>query len=145
MLDDAQRLVDQLRRDEGERLAVYQDQLGYWTIGVGRLVDARRGGGITAEESAYLLANDISKRRQALAQRYSWFAALDPARQAALVNMAFQLGLEGLDRFPRMLAAVRDQRYAEAESHGLDSVWARQQTPGRARRVMRQLATGEWQ
>lgn len=39
------KLTAQLRRDEGEKLYAYQDTLGYWTIGIGRLIDRRRGGG----------------------------------------------------------------------------------------------------
>ena len=74
-----------------------------------------------------------------------WFDTLDRVRQAALLNMAYQLGVAGLKGFPKMLAALRDQRWAEAEAQALDSMWAKEQTPARARRVARQLATGEWQ
>jgi lysozyme len=137
------RLVEQLRRDEGEKLHAYEDHLGFLTIGVGRLIDVRRGGGITREESAYLLANDIRRVDADLRRRYSWFAELDEVRQAALVNMAFQLGLGGLAAFRKMLAAVRLGKWEEARAHALDSLWAKQ-TPSRAKRVARQLATGEW-
>lgn len=138
------RLIDQLRRDEGEVLHAYQDHLGFWTIGVGRLIDERRGGGITAEESAYLLNNDVQRIDQSLASLYPWYLGLDEPRRGALCNMAFQLGIGGLAGFPRMLACLRDGRFAEAETHAMDSLWAKQ-TPARARRVARQLATNEWQ
>ena len=138
------RLLDQLRRDEGERLHAYADHLGYLTIGVGRLIDQRRGGGISADESAYLLRNDVARVTQTLQERLPWFGALDEVRQAALINMGFQLGVAGLMAFARSLACIRDGRYAEAETHMLNSKWA-QQTPQRARRVARQVATGEWQ
>lgn len=138
------RLIAQLRRDEGEVLHAYEDHLGYLTIGVGRLIDKRKGGGITAEEAAYLLNNDIQKVDQALRAALPWFSALDEARQAALVNMGFQLGIAGLLEFKRTLACIRDGRYHEAETHAAQSKWA-QQTPERARRVARQIATGEWQ
>lgn len=138
-------LVAQLRSDEDERLTVYQDHLGYWTLGVGVLVDARKpGAGITPEESAYLLMNRIHERERALERALPWFAQLDPARKAALLNMAYQLGANGLLGFKRALAAIRDQRWALAESELLDSTWAKQ-TPARARRVARQVMTGEWQ
>lgn len=138
-------LIDQLRRDEGCVLHAYADHLGFTTIGVGRLIDKRRGGGISEDEAAYLLNNDVARIDQALRSTYPWFAALNQPRQAALINMAFQLGLQGLAGFPRMLACMRDGRYAEAETHALDSKWAREQTPARAKRVARQLASGEWE
>lgn len=137
-------IISQLRRDEGEVLHAYQDHLGYWTIGVGILIDERKGGGLTAEESAWLLRRRLDAKRAELSAALPWFKYLDEVRQAALLNMAYQLGVEGLLGFRKMLAAVRDMRWAEAESHALDSDWAKQ-TPERAKRVARQLATGEWQ
>ncbi len=138
------RLIEQLRRDEGCVLHAYPDHLGFLTIGVGRLIDQRRGGGISAAEADYLLNNDVQRVDQALRSSLPWFAALDEVRQAALINMGFQLGVSGLLEFKRMLASVRDGRYFDAEQNALDSKWAKQ-TPLRARRVARQIATGEWQ
>jgi lysozyme len=40
-------LIAHLRREEGEVLHVYKDHLGYLTIGVGRLIDKRKGGCIS--------------------------------------------------------------------------------------------------
>jgi hypothetical protein len=62
-------LTAQLRRDEGEVLHAYSDHLGFTTIGVGRLIDKRRGGGITKEESKYLLENDIDRKLRDLRTR----------------------------------------------------------------------------
>ncbi|QOR55714.1 MAG: lysozyme [Phage 65_10] len=138
-------LIDQLRRDEGEKLTAYQDHLGFWTIGVGVLIDARKNGGITAEESAMLLANRVKSKESGLRAALPWFDGLDRVRQAALLNMAYQLGVAGVLGFPRMLDSLRDQRWADAEAQALDSRWAKEQTPERARRVARQFATGEWQ
>jgi lysozyme len=138
------RLTAQLRRDEGEKLHVYKDHLGYWTLGVGRLVDKRRGGGISAEESAYLLNNDINRIDADLRSRLAWFANLDEVRQEALINMAFQLGVEGLLKFRNTLAAIRDERYEHAAELARQSLWAKQ-TPERAKRVCLQISTGVWQ
>lgn len=138
-------LIEQLRRDEGEVLHAYPDSMGYLTIGVGVLIDSRRGGGITAEESTLLLGNRLKTKETELRAALPWFDKLDRVRQAALLNMAYQLGVAGLKGFPKMLDALRDGRWAEAEFQALDSKWAKEQTPARARRVAYQLATGEWQ
>lgn len=137
------RLIDQLRRDEGEVLTAYQDHLGYWTIGVGRLIDQRKGGGISKEESAYLLENDINIRIASLRQKLAWFDDLDEARQGVLVNMAFQMGVAGLLAFTKTLAMVKTGDYEVAASGMLQSLWARQ-TPARAKRLSDQMLTGEW-
>lgn len=136
-------LTKQLRRDEGEVLTVYNDSLGYATIGVGRLVDKRKGGGITPEESAYLLSNDIDERQTELLRRIPWVATLDPVRFGALLNMAFQIGVDGLLGFKNTLAMVRAGNYAGAAEGMLQSLWARQ-TPERAKRISEQMRLGVW-
>ena len=137
-------LEDQLRRDEGERLSAYQDHLGFWTIGIGRLIDSRRGGGISTDESTMLLRNDIARIRVELLQRLPWFVHLDSMRQGVLMNMAFQLGINGLMAFQQMLAKVQGGDYAAAADQMLQSKWATQ-TPERAKRLAIQMRDGVWQ
>lgn len=139
-----ERLTQQLRRDEGEVLHAYKDHLGFLTIGIGRLIDKRKGGGITSEEAAYLLSNDIDRVEKEVSSRLPFYSTLNEPRKAALLNMAFQMGVTGLLGFQRALASIRDEHYADAEHHLLQSTWALQ-TPDRARRVARQIAIGEWQ
>jgi lysozyme len=137
-------LTTQLRRDEGEVLSAYQDHLGYWTIGVGRLIDKRKGGGLTVEESAYLLNNDIDKRVAELRSRLPWMQKLDDVRFGALVNMSFQLGVDGLLGFKNTLALIEEGKYTFAADNMLKSKWA-EQTPARAKRLADQMRTGVWQ
>ncbi|MCT9812405.1 glycoside hydrolase family protein [Acidovorax sp. Be4] len=137
-------LTKQLRRDEDEVLSAYQDHLGYWTIGVGRLIDKRKGGGITPEESAYLLNNDIDKRQAELLRRAPWMEGLDPARFGVMLNMAFQMGVDGLLGFQNTLAMVKAGDYAGAAAGMLNSKWATQ-TPARAQRLSVQMRSGVWQ
>ena len=60
-----EKLTAQLRRDEGTKATAYQDHLGFWTIGVGRLIDSRKpGAGLRPDEIDYLLRNDINDRVQ---------------------------------------------------------------------------------
>lgn len=138
-----QSLVDQLKRDEGQVLHAYTDSLGYWTIGTGRLIDARRGGGITPFESDFLLANDIERKRQQLYQALPWTATLEPIRRAVLLNMAFNLGVDGLLQFRQTLALVRAGNFGAAADEMLHSEWA-QQVGDRALRLAKQMESGEW-
>jgi lysozyme len=118
--------------------------MGWTTIGVGRLIDARRGGRLSADEVNYLLKNDVSRVRQQVADRLPWVAQLDEIRRAVLHNMAFQLGVNGLCNFVRTLALVKAGDYAGAAAEMLDSAWAKQ-TPERAQRLSQQMETGQWQ
>ena len=54
-------LMEDLVRDEGLRLELYQDSVGKWTIGVGRNLDDV---GISEDEAMYLLRNDISRAKR---------------------------------------------------------------------------------
>ena len=133
----------QLKSDEGEVLHAYQDHLGFWTIGIGRLIDKRRGGGITKEEAAYLLENDITTRLSELEQKLPWFSKLNEARQGALLNMSFQMGVPGLKKFKRTLALIEAGEYEAAADRMMLSLWAKQ-TPNRAKRISEQMRTGKW-
>ena len=132
-------LIDQLKRDEGVRLKPYLDTAGKWTIGVGHdLTDV----GITEGEAEYLLANDIKRAQDALAQ-FAWYTGLDPIRQAAVTNLAFNLGIVGLLHFPHFLAAIARANWASAAAELADSVWANQ-VGERARRIEQQILLGDW-
>lgn len=134
-------LKQELIHDEGLVSHAYQDHLGFWTIGVGRLIDERRGGGITKEEAEYLLENDIGRVTIALRKKIKGFDLLSDTRQRALINMAFQLGVNGLMGFGRMLWAIERGDFDMAYVEALDSKWAHQ-TPKRAKRVSEMIKHG---
>jgi lysozyme len=137
-------LNEQLRRDEGEVLTVYPDSLGYFTIGVGRLIDKRKGGGITPEESAYLLNNDIQRKTAEVFKALPWVKDLDQIRLNVLINMAFQMGTEGLLAFKTTLSLVQGGNYDKAAENMILSKW-HTQTPARCERLAKQMRTGVWQ
>lgn len=140
----SENLIKQLRSEEGEVLHAYTDTEGWLTLGVGRLIDKRKGGGITMEESAYLLQNDVNKVNAQLDSRLPWWRKLDEARQAVLQGMAFQMGINGLLGFKNTLAMVERGDYEGAAKGVLNSKWATQ-TPARAKRMSEQMRTGQWQ
>ena len=141
---DAVDLKQQLIRDEGSVSHAYEDSLGFLTIGVGRLIDSRRGGGLAPDEIEYLLTNDVIKKSRQVLAALPWASKLSETRRAVLINMAFQLGIGGLLKFKRALGSIEDGQYKEASMEMLDSLWAKQ-TFGRAARMAKQMETGEWQ
>jgi lysozyme len=137
-------LIRQLTGDEGKRRHVYKDHLGNDTIGVGRLVDARKpGSGLRDVEIAFMLQNDLDDRITQLSKRLTWFDSLDDARRGVIVNMSFQLGIEGLLGFENTLAMIERGDYDSAADGMLQSLWAKQ-TPERAKRLSEQMRTGHW-
>ncbi len=129
-----------LVRDEGEKLFAYKDTVGKITVGVGRCLDTE---GITQIESRYLLKNDIEKHTLAVLESLPWVSQLNPARQAVLISMCFNMGLKGLLQFHNTLALIEQGKYQEASQAMLQSLWAKQ-VGHRAERLSQQMATGEW-
>lgn len=134
----------QLIEDEEGRVAhAYTDSEGWLTIGVGRLIDKRKGGRLTDAEIDYLLANDIAEKTAELQRSLVWLDGLDQVRRDTLIAMAFQMGTAGLLGFRNTLEMVRTGDYKGAGRGMLQSRWA-QQTPLRAERMARQMETGVW-
>jgi len=127
-------IVDDLKRDEGWNQHVYLDHLGFQTIGIGFLVDARRGGGLPWPVAEHWLAYLLDKIEADLDSRLPWWKAQPEDVKRALLNMAYQLGVNGLLKFKRTLAMLQVGDRAGAAREALDSTWAKQ-TPARAARV----------
>lgn len=95
------------------------------------------------EKISQRLSDDIAKCLFDLQAALPWFAHISAERQAVLANMRFQMGLKGLMQFRKMLAAMRDDRWADAANEMRHSKWYTQ-TRKRAERLARQCETSEW-
>lgn len=140
----AAKLRTQLYRDEGKKYSVYKDSLGYYTIGVGRMVDSRKGGKLSDDEIEYLLNNDIDNIQKQVLNQIPWSCKLSPARLGVLLNMTFQMGIKGVLRFKNTMKMIEVGDYNGAADGMMNSLWAKQ-TPKRAKRLSTQMRTGEWQ
>ena len=128
--------------DEGVIPYVYQDHLGYWTIGRGILVDRRKGGKLFPEEIAFINQNRMA-RILAGVKDEPWYPAVagDPVRLAAILNMQFQLGSGSDEEFVTSFGHIARRDWKNAAANMRKSLWARQ-TPARAARVIAMIETG---
>lgn len=138
---DRSLLIKDLVRDEGLELSAYHDSEGYVTIGIGRMIDRRRGGKITKEEAYYLAGHDIDGVERDLDRDLPWWRQMTEARQRALANMCFNLGLPKLLEFKVTLAHLKAGRYVEAAREMMDSKWAKQ-VGDRAERLAEMIREG---
>jgi lysozyme len=138
--DSKRLLTQQLIQHEGIKLSAYQDSLGYWTIGVGRLIDARRGGRISSAEAMMLLENDIAATLAELDAALPWWRSLDEVRQRVVADMWFNLEHRLLG-FTQMLAALQAGHYDQAADAMRASLWAKQ-VGTRADRLETMMRTG---
>lgn len=138
------KLREQLKFHEGLKLKPYNDTKGIKTIGVGRNMEAnspddelgRRVGpeGISEQEAMKLLDNDIDKCVRDVERNIPSYGKLSEPRQHVLLDMCFNLGINGLLKFKNMLAEVDRGDYAGTADEMLDSNWANQ-VKGRAIRL----------
>jgi len=120
-----QALINLIKKHEGLKLKPYYDTAvpPRLTIGYGRNLEDR---GITGLEAEYLLENDIAKVLRELRLNLPCWEHLSDVRQVVLADMCFNLGLNGLLKFKRMIRALEDKHYIDAAKEMLDSVWANQ-------------------
>ncbi len=134
---------------EGEILHAYPDSKGLLTIGVGHLIDARRGGGITQRISRLILEDDISRHTIGL-QQHAWFRDLDAVRQDVMIMLSFNMGLgswenrTGLLGFRKMIQACERQDWHGAAWELSNSDWKNDVQKDRHDSLTDALESGRW-
>lgn len=134
----ASAVIPSLMRDEGFRRKPYRCSAGKLTIGYGINLDE----GIDDDEAMFLLEHRATQALLDCRRLFPWFDGLDDVRQGVLVQMRYQLGLDGVLGFRAMIAALARQDYGAAAAAMLDSKWARADSPARAERHARAMRTG---
>jgi lysozyme len=137
-LESRQKLKKLLTEHESYKQFAYSDTTGHMTIGIGRNLTDR---GISVPEAIYLLDEDITYFYTKLSQFLLFFRRLDDNRQIALIDMCFNLGVQGFLNFNNMILALEAEDYERAAQEMLDSKWA-EQVPERAHQLADIVRTG---
>lgn len=140
---DREKLTKQLIDEEGVCLFAYPDAQGFTTIGIGHLIDHRKGGSIDIDTAYYILNKDIDEKCRQLDVYIHWWRDHNEVRQRLMVDLAFNLGIEGLLRFHNTLQCWQSGDYDGAANHLLDSKVAREQNIDRYQKLAQMLKTGE--
>lgn len=133
-------IISQISRDEGFRAKPYLDTEGHWTVGFGWNMEAVP---LDIEIARLMLDKEVARCTATLRHDFTWFDSLSEPRQAVLINMAYNLGIEGLKEFKRTLKSIADGNYVEASKQMLESKWATQ-VGERAVRLSMQMRTDNW-
>lgn len=117
-------LTESIKEHEGLRNKPYTDSVGKLTIGYGRNLS---NNGISLDEANYMLANDIQQSIKE-AQSQPWWLSVsgNDARERAMVEMAFNIGLPSLNGFVKALSALGRSDYYTAAAEFRNSKWAQQ-------------------
>lgn len=115
-------LKEWIKHHEGLTLILEKDTVNKTTIGYGRNIEDN---GISKEEADFMFDNDFSRCQRELSPHW-WYADQPDNVQDALMNMCFNLGIDRLLGFKRMIAALIVKDYTTASMEALDSKWALQ-------------------
>lgn len=121
--DGRQKLKALLTRHESYKQFPYSDTTGHLTIGIGRNLTDH---GVSLTEASFMLDEDIAYFTGKLSQYLGFFTKLTENRQIALVDMCFNLGMQGFLNFRQMILALEAHDYERAANEMLDSKWAEQ-------------------
>jgi len=143
-------LKQQLEFEEGRKLKAYTCSMGHKTIGIGHNLaikpcfNGQRIPDVISNQLCDLIFDrDVEDTIIQLNANWPYNSSLDAPRRDAVINMCFQLGVNGVMKFKYMLNALERADWVAAKSHALDSAWA-VQTTERAKRVANQLLTGTY-
>lgn len=137
---EKKKIRDRIAEFEGFRSKVYKCPAGKLTIGYGRNV---QDVGITEAEASRLLYNDIDSCIAKLVDELPWFESLNLPRQAAMIDLVFNLGMAKLLTFKKFIAAMEACKYRTAKEELLDSAYAKQ-VGHRAVENADMICDGEW-
>lgn len=152
---DMNEIMQRFAFHEGVVLKPYRCPAGFRTIGIGRNLDANPiteeekevvgdwEHGITRNAAFYLLRHDLLRCRRQCRKYISFWGSLDIERKYALLDMCFNLGIHGLLKFRKMLAAMEIGDFRGAAKECLNSKYAKD-VGARAERIARTIETGDF-
>lgn len=137
------KLASTLRVEEGCRLTAYLDSAGVITVGYGHNLQAHPIPQALADQ---WLAEDVAAATRDVEGTFPWVKTLDEVRQRAIVDLCFNLGINGLLKFSRAggtLEAVRQGQYDVAATRLLSNERWVSEVGLRAERIAAMLRFGE--
>lgn len=127
-----------LERHEGRKSKLYRCTAGKITVGVGWNIEDN---GLPDFIIDMLLDYSIDVATSDLKMIFGeQLDAFPDHVKRALINMSFQLGYNRLSKFHNTINLIKQGDYKRAAAEVLDSKWAREDSPSRAKEVSSWLA-----
>lgn len=111
-----------IKKHEGLRLKMYKDSRGIETIGYGFNL---RANSISPDLAQQLLDLELNPLVEYFEQQ-DWYQALSPARQAVVLDMSYNMGLETFLSFHQFLAFLKAGDWENAAKDILGTLWAKE-------------------
>ncbi|WRD29541.1 lysozyme [Helicobacter pylori] len=98
---------------EGFSPSIYTDKTEHPTIGYGYNLSVYSYWGKRITK-AYGLLTDILKENHKALLSYGWYKNLDAMRRMVILDLSYNLGLNGLLKFKQFIKAIENKNYALA-------------------------------
>ena len=118
-----EKLIEQIKEHEGFRSRVYQCTEGYDTIGFGFAIKDLE---LTEDICELILKEKLIKLYSRVDKQIPFFKQLPVEIQDVILNMCYQMGVSGVCKFKKMLAAMLLKDWTKAADEMIDSKWYRQ-------------------
>lgn len=143
LLDD---LTNSQTGEEGFRRVVYDDKQPSVPLKPGIVIKGTLTIGhgltwLTEDESRSIIAGRLPGLEDSLESAFPWYANLSEPRQRALADMAYNLGLAGLQSFTTFLLLIQEGKFDEAADDLATTKWAGQ-VGSRAVKIAALIRTG---
>ena len=124
-------LIDSIKKHEGYVGIVYKDSLGIDTIGYGFAIKDLE---LDKDICDIILERKLHNLEDSVNFKFSWFMYMPQEIKDVVLEMCYQLGVNGFSKFKKTISYLQDRQFEEASVEMLDSLWAKQ-TPNRAKEL----------
>jgi GH24 family phage-related lysozyme (muramidase) len=139
------KILNHFIKEEGLRLRVYKDHLGFATIGIGHKLTEddlkNKLTYVTKEEAIEIFKKDIDIAYKCAIRTFTEYFSYPENVRLAILDMIFNLGCKGFNRFETTISLIKQRKFKEAGQQAMTSRWAKQ-VPNRAKRTTDLLASG---
>ena len=128
----AKNIIETVKKHEGFEPRPYKCPTGHDTIGYGfKMSDLY----IEEDIAHEMLVRILSHKEKQMRDTFDWIDDMPILIQEVVLNMCFQMGVNGVSKFKKMIRAMKNEEWADAANEMLDSKWARSDSPNRAKEL----------
>ena len=128
----AKNIIENVKKNEGFEPRPYKCPTGHDTIGYGfKMSDLY----IEEDIAHEMLVRILSHKEKQMRDTFDWIDDMPILFQEVVLNMCFQMGVNGVSKFKKMIRAMKNEKWADAANEMLDSKWARSDSPNRAKEL----------
>ena len=128
-------LINKIKKHEGFRSTVYECTEGYETIGYGFAIKDLK---LDEDIAELILIRKLADLVARIKETFPWTKDAPEVIQDVVVDMCYQLGINGFSKFKKTIYLLETEQYQEASVEMLDSLWAKQ-TPNIAKELSEEV------